>query len=188
VTGTMDVIHGRRSVRDYGAEPVAKATIHELIDAATWAPTAINEQPWLFTVVDDQRLLDRISRDAKTHMLATAADLIPNRLKESLRDPDFHIFYHAPALIVISAQASGPWSVEDCALAAQNLMLAAHAAGLGTCWIGFAQGWLQTRDGKKALGLPAESLPVAPIIVGHPKSVPTPVPRHAARINWISAN
>jgi Nitroreductase family len=95
--------HDRRSVRDYGAEPVAKATIHELIDAATWAPTAINEQPWLFTVVDDQRLLDRISRDAKTHMLATAADLIPNRLKESLRDRDFHIFYHAPALIVISA-------------------------------------------------------------------------------------
>jgi nitroreductase len=44
-------------------------------------------------------------------------------------------------------------------------MLAAHAAGLGTCWIGFAQGWLQTRDGKEALGLPAESLPVAPIMV-----------------------
>jgi nitroreductase len=188
MTAIMDVIHRRRSVRDYGAEPVAKATIRELIDAATWAPSAINEQPWLFTVVDDQELLDRISHDAKAHMLATAADLIPDRLKESLRDPDFHIFYHAPALIVISAQAAGPWSVEDCALAAQNLMLAASAAGLGTCWIGFAQGWLQTGDGKKVLGLPAESVPVAPIIVGHPKSVPTPVPRRAAHINWISAN
>lgn len=183
----LDVIHRRRSVRDYGVEPIAKATIRELIDAATWAPSAINEQPWLFTVVDDQGLLDRISRDAKAHMLATAADLIPNRLKESLRDPDFHIFYHAPALIVISAQAVGPWSVEDCALAAQNLMLAASAAELGTCWIGFAQGWLQTPAGKKALGLPAESRPVAPIIIGYPKSAPTPVPRRAARINWISA-
>ena len=120
-------------------------------------------------------------------MLATAADLIPNRLKESLRDPDFHIFYHAQALIAISAQAAGPWAVEDCALAAQNLMLAARAAELGTCWIGFAQTWLQTADRKKALGLPAESLPAAPIIIGQPKSAPPPVPRRAARINWISA-
>jgi len=173
-------------VRDYVAEPLGEAPIRELIDAATWAPSAINEQPWLFTVVREQGLLDRISRDAKAHMLATAAEQMPSRLEESLSDPDFHIFYHAATLIVISATRSvGPWAIEDCALAAQNMMLAASARGLGTCWIGFAQAWLQTTDGKKALDLPSECLPVAPIIVGRPTSVPPSVPRHAARINWI---
>ena len=67
--------------------------------------------------------------------------------------PGFHIFYHAPSLIVISASQTGPWALEDCSLAAENLMLAAHASGLGTCWIGFAQAWLETAEGKTALQL-----------------------------------
>ena len=66
-----------------------------------------------------------------------------------------------------------PWAVEDCALAAENLMLAARGAGLGTCWIGFSQGWLGTPEGKALLKLPAAYKPVAPIIVGHPKSAPS---------------
>jgi nitroreductase len=86
---------------------------------------------------------------------------------------------------VISSVAESPWAVEDCALAAQNLMLAARAAGLGTCWIGFAEAWLGTPEGKAVLELPATSLPVAPIIVGHPKSAPPPVPRREPEIRWI---
>jgi nitroreductase len=102
-----------------------------------------------------------------------------------LSDPKFDIFYHAPALIVISAVAESPWAIENCSLAAENLMLAAHAAGLGTCWIGFAQAWLGTPEGKAALSLPAKYAPVAPIIVGHPKSATPPVPRKEPEIHWI---
>ena len=80
-----------------------------------------------------------------------------------LSDPEFNIFYHAPALIVITAAQPTDWAVEDCALAAENLMLAAHAAGLGSCWIGFAQHWLGTPEGKTALGLPPSYSPIAPI-------------------------
>ena len=80
-------------------------------------------------------------------------------------------------LIVISAVAESPWAVEDCSLAAENLMLAASAAGLGTCWIGFAQAWLGTPEGKAALKLSETCVPVAPIIVGHPKSPAPAVPR-----------
>jgi nitroreductase len=68
-------------------------------------------------------------------------------------------------LILISANAQEPWIVEDCALAAENLMLAAYAAGLGTCWIGFAQGFFNTVVGKE-LALFDSCVPVAPIIVG----------------------
>lgn len=101
-----------------------------------------------------------------------------------LNNPDFNIFYHAPALIVISAP-DGPWIVEDCALAAENLMLAACAAGLGTCWIGFAQGWLATAEGKSVLKLLDGLVPVAPIIVGYPKDGIPAVPRKPAVIDWL---
>ena len=88
-------------------------------------------------------------------------------------------------LIVIGASDAGAWGVEDCALAAENLMLGAYAKGLGTCWIGFAQGWLGTEDGKAALGFSAEVTPVAPIIVGHPRQKPAPVPRKTPDIHWL---
>lgn len=107
--------------------------LRQLVDAAIQAPGAVNQQPWLFTVVQDKALLARISREAKAHMLRTsAAALASHHFQSILENPEFDIFYHAPALIVISA-AAGPWIVEDCALAAENLMLAACAAGLGTC-------------------------------------------------------
>ena len=64
-------------------------------------------------------------------------------------------------------------------------MLAARGMGLGTCWIGFAQAWLGTPEGKAALKLPTSYVPVAPIIVGHPKSVPSPVLRKEAEIRWL---
>lgn len=183
----MEAIRSRRSVREFRAEPIARSVIERLIDAAIRAPSAVNEQPWHFTVVEDQRTLDAISKDAKAHLLAAPEQALPSRLREMLGNPEFQIFYQAPILVLISAARGGPWAVEDCALAAENLMLAARAEGLGTCWIGFAQGWLQTPEGRQALDLPATFLPVAPIIVGRPASFPPPAPRREAQIRWIGA-
>lgn len=181
-----DAIAGRRSVREYTAQNVEKAAITRLIQTAILAPSAVNQQPWVFSVVAERELLDRISGGAKRHMLETIkGNPHEAHFRAHLDDPDFHVFYHAPALIVIAAGAAGPWITEDCALAAENLMLAAHARGLGTCWIGFAQSYLNTAEGKQALGLPAEAVPVAPIIVGHPKLPPPPVPRNPPNIIWI---
>lgn len=182
----IETIASRRAVREYTKEPVDEATIRRLIDAAIQAPSAVNEQPWTFTVVRDPVVLDRLSRAAKAHMLATLpAGYHSAHLRPRLEDAQFQVFYHAPALIVISATAPGPWIVEDCAMAAENLMLAAASEGLGTCWIGFAQGYLNTDEGKKALGLPASWVTVAPIIVGHPKGKTTPVPRKEPEVRWV---
>jgi nitroreductase len=185
----MDVkeaIFGRRAVREYTGAAVDRETIRFLVNAAVHAPSAVNQQPWTFTVVRDQNLLDRISHAAKAHMLATMnSSQQPEHFRSMLDDPNFHIFYHAPALILVSATAQGPWIVEDCSLAAENLMLAAYAQGLGTCWIGFAQSYLNTSDGKKALGLPADCVSVAPIIVGRPKAPPAPVSRKEPEIRWL---
>ena len=64
-------IFGRRSVREYEARPVDEALIRSLIASAIVAPNAVNEQPWTFTVVRDAAVLDRVSREAKAHVLAT---------------------------------------------------------------------------------------------------------------------
>ena len=185
-----EVIAGRRSCRQYSEQAVDEHTIRRLIDAAVLAPNAVNEQPWMFTVVRDQPLLDRLSQQAKRHMLATMpaeapAEARARHFRSVLEDPDFHIFYHAPVLILISGRTAGSWLIEDCALAAENLMLMGHALGLGSCWIGFAQGYLNTPAGKQMLELPAASVPVAPIIIGHPR-MPTPPPgRRPPEVRWI---
>ncbi len=183
-----EAIYTRRAVREFTGEPVNEEMLRRPIDAAIQAPSAVNEQPWSFSVVRNKSLLARISNEAKAHLLRTPPVGVPtHHIQELLSDPAFDIFYAAPALIVISSVTTGQWAVENCSLAAENLMLAACAAGLGTCWIGFAQTWLGTADGKAAIRLPAGHLPVAPIIVGHPKRSPPPVPRKEPRIEWIGS-
>ena len=182
----MDAIYRRRAVRAFADEPVRTKIIEALIEAAVQAPSAMNLQPWTFTVVRDQRLLDRVSRGAKAHLLE---NLPPgggsHDFGAMLSDPDYQMFHHAPVLVLISATREGPWAIEDCSLAAENLMLAACAHGLGSCWIGFAQSWLQMPEGKAALDLPDACLPVAPIVIGHPKSTPLPVERRPPQIHWL---
>ena len=182
-----EAIYTRRAVREFTTEAVDQTTIRRLIDAAIQAPSAVNEQAWSFCVVRDKTVLARISNQAKAHMLRTPPTGLPSHHFHDLSDPNLDIFYHAPVLIVISSITKSQWAVENCALAAENLMLSACAAGLGTCWIGLAQTWLETPEGKATLELPPSYLPVAPIIVGHPKSAPPPVPRKEPEIRWIGS-
>jgi nitroreductase len=179
-------IRSRRAVRDYAPQPVPMSVLHQLITAASWAPSAMNEQPCHYTVVTDAAVLDEISRNAKDWLLNKVGELPrSDHFRDLLSDPHYHLFYHAPALVVISAPDDRQWGAEDCALAAQNLMLAAVEHGVGSCWIGFAQGWLNTDDGRRILGLTAHSHVVAPIILGYSKAPPPPVPRKAPIVNWI---
>ena len=179
-------IRHRRSIREYQPQPVKRETILELIDAAVQAPSAMDEQPWHFTVVTNKELLARMSQSAKVQLLAESAQGPHiDHVRELLSDPKFNIFYDASTLVIISAPRALQWAVEDCALAAENLMLAAHARNLGTCWIGFAQAWLDTPDGHIAVGLDQALVPVAPIIVGIPKNVPAHAARRQANVHWV---
>jgi nitroreductase len=184
----LAAIQERRATREFEAGEVSRDDLARLIHAALWAPSAMNNQSWHFTVVTDKALLQRISTQAKTWMLTNVpAELANEHFDKMLRDPNVHIFHHAPALIVISAPDGDRWTTENCALAAQNLMLAATELALGTCWIGLAQGWLNTAEGHHALNLPSSQRVVAPIIVGYPKklSAACHVQRKPADIAWI---
>jgi nitroreductase len=182
----LQAIRERRAVRDFKPEPVCAGMLYQLVSAASWAPSAMNEQPWQFTIITDRTVLDEISARAKAWMLKNLPAM-PRRAHflDILAEPNFHIFYNAPCLIVISVASAGPWTSEDAALAAQNLMLMATDLGLGSCWIGFAQGWLNTAEGHQILNLPEGALVVAPVIIGHPRTTPPPVARKKPLISWI---
>jgi nitroreductase len=183
-----EAIYSRRATRMFTSDPVDEHALRAMIEAAVQAPSAVNAQPWAFCVIRDKELLGKISRDAKAHMVRTTpVGLMSHHFDQILNDANFDIFYHAPALIVICSTTEIPWALEDCALAAENLMLTARAAGLGTCWIGFAQGFLGTLEGKTMLQIPSAYKPVAPIIVGHPASTPAPVLRKEPEIHWIGS-
>jgi len=176
-----EALRQRRSVRHYSDRPLDEATVNALLEAATLAPSAVNEQPWAFAVIQDKTLLktysDRAKKLSASQLTSTHADL-----QKLLRDPDFNIFYDAGTLIVIYAKPVGQHPDWDCCLAAQNLMLAAADMGLGTCTIGFAWPLLEQADVKEQLHIAQEYRPVLPIIVGYPAEAIAAVPRRPPEI------
>jgi nitroreductase len=184
----MEAIYHRRAIRSFTATPIDPAILRSLVDAAIQAPSAINLQPWRFAVAQGRNTLNRIAAAAKDHLLSRMAAGSPFlRFRSMLEDPACDILHGAPALIVISATSAAQQAAEDCALAAQNLMLAAYAQGIGTCCIGLARPWLSEPEGRLLLGIPAECVPILPIIVGHPATSPPPPGRDGPRIDWIGA-
>jgi nitroreductase len=185
----MDVltaIFERRAIRDFADRPIERSAIERVIDAAIRAPSAMNRQPWAFFVMEGRGRLARISAAAKRYLMETLQAGSPlAHYRDRLADPAFNIFYNAPQLIVVCARSAEPQTQEDCCLAAQNLMLAAYAAGLGTCVIGFARPWLNLPEGKAELGLPAGYSAVAPIVIGVPKTIPPATERRPAEIHWL---
>lgn len=166
----MEAIRTRRSVRKYTARKVENPSIEQLLDAAVQAPSASNSQPWVFAVIQDGTLLKNYSARAKAHLLGKAdQDPVVAHYKGMLANEAFDIFYNAGTLLVIYARPTGPHAYGDCCLAAQNLMLAAHDLGLGTCWIGFANTFLDLPEVKEELGIPRQYTAVAPLILGYPE-------------------
>ena len=181
----MDAIYHRRSVRNYTPRTIGPDVLRTLLDAAVHAPTAMHQEPWSFAVIQDRNLLDRLSASAKERVRSEAQGSDSDHAKHSLElvnKPDFHVFYNAGTLIVICSKVQGPFAVADCWLAAENLMLAACATGLGTCVIGFAVTALNTPEWKAELSIPAEMTAIAPIIVGVPVGETPPVPRKRPEI------
>ena len=181
----MQAITTRRSVRKYLPDPVGRETLEALIRAAIQAPSAMNSQPWAFGVIEGAETLRAYSDRTKT-LLLSMAEKMPwiEGYRGMFEDPAFNIFYGAPALVLICATPS-VHGEGDCAMAAQNLMLAARGMDLGTCWIGFFGFLLNRPEEKAALGIPADYQPVAPIIVGRPDGeMPTPEREAPEMLFW----
>ncbi|MRS12967.1 MAG: nitroreductase family protein [Actinobacteria bacterium] len=155
----IEAIMTRRSVRHFTRQPVTDAELETVLRAAMAAPSAHNQRPWRFVAVRDRATLDRL---ATATMWATPVG-------------------RAQAAIVvyserIALRAPGFWSI-DCAAAIQNLLLAAHAGGLGAVWIGVYPITPFRRAVRKVLGLPATAAVHSMVALGHPERTPEPVDR-----------
>lgn len=175
-------IYGRRSVRDYSDASLARDVIESVIADAVQAPNSIDRQAWSFVVVRGRERLAAYSRAALASLPTQHLD--PG-IAQLVSNPAFNIFYNAPALIVICATQPDPMVRHDCTLAAATLMLAAHGKGLGSCWIGFSEAWLALPATWRDLGIPEGHVPVAPIILGIPRTVPALPPRHTPELLWV---
>ena len=176
----FETILARRSVRSYKARKVDRTSISILLEAAVRAPTAIHQEPWAFVVIQDKALLRSLSDQAKPLFVAEAQEKGLEHAGHSFdifSYPDFNVFYDATTLILICGKTSAPSYSADCWLAAENLMLAACAMGLGTCVIGSALQALNTPETKIKLNIPEKFCVVAPIVVGFPDDEITQVLR-----------
>jgi len=158
----LDAVKGRRSIRAFTDQPVSEDEVNALIDAACHAPSAGNIQPWEFIIV----------RSAQVKREIAVAALNQKFIED------------APVVIVVCADMARSsrgygsrgatlYCIQDTAAATQNILLTAHAMGLGTCWVGA----FREEGVKKALGIPDNVRPVAIIPVGHSTVKPVRPPR-----------
>ncbi len=181
----IEAIKSRRAVRSFEDKPVPESAIQTMLEAATYAPSAINVQPWKFVIVTNKAEMNRLSDIAKPaliRMLPDVGDAGLVGLKRRLSDPRYNIFYDAPLLIFVSGVKS-PYAVYDCSMAAQNMMLAAYTLGIGSCWIGTAVPTANDPKVKAGLGVPEDHEVHAAIIFGYPKGgFPKAPPKRPAEI------
>jgi len=179
--GVLDAIRARRTVRHYQPVAIDAATVNRLLDAAVRAPTAMHREPWAFAIVQDRALLARWSAQAKALLVEQARAAgefdTSHPMHAMLLDPAFNIFYEAGTLIIIYRRHDEAYGLADCWLAAENLMLAAVAEGLGSGCIGLALPLLNQAGTAEELGIGPGYEAVVPIIVGLPASLPEASPR-----------
>lgn len=174
-----DAIYHRRSVRRFTEQGVTPVTVNALLDAAIQAPSALNQQPWAFGVFHGRALLRNYSERAKRYLVAHLPAHFEVRLRSELyENPAYDLFHGANTLIVIYAAQGRLHPMEDCSLAAENLMLTAYSLGLGTCPIGFARPWFDLSDVKDELGIGSNFTAVFPMVVGYANGPNDPVPRN----------
>jgi nitroreductase len=171
INPVIEAIKSRRAIRSYEDKPVPDSAIQTMLEAATYAPSAINIQPWKFTLVTNKEAMKHLSDTAKPNLIRMLPDVGDEGLmglKKRLSDPQYNIFYNAPLLIFVSGIKS-TYTIYDCAMAAQNMMLAAYTLGIGSCWIGTAVALANDPKVKTELGVPDDHDVHAAIIFGYPK-------------------
>jgi nitroreductase len=174
----IETIHGRRSVRSYLPKAVDRGVIESLIwDAAQAPPPFAGQVPWTFNVIAG---VERIAAMGTRAMDYAKAHRTDSTGSSWLDRPDFKAFWGAPVVIIISGNAG------DCCRAGQNLMLSAHARGLGTCWVGSPMLWLGTEGAKAELRIPDGLNPAVALCLGYPDVAPKAIARERPPTIWAN--
>ena len=192
----VQLMRSRRSCRNYRQRPVAKALLTDLVRAGITAPSGTNSQQWTFTLLDRREqvialgnrvglFFEKLNRLAANPLARFYSRLFGNDAlgryhrrysrttamalrvwREEGRD---RLFHGAPAAILVGSRPGASCPLEDALLATQNILLAAHALGLGSCLIGFAvEAMKRDRTIQQELGIPGEEAVYAVIALGYP--------------------
>ncbi len=166
---TLNTILSRRSVKAYKPEMPPQELIDEVIKAGTYAPTGMNRQSPIIISVTDKATRDRLSK-------------LNAEIMGGSGDP----FYGAPVVLIVLADKSVPTYIYDGSLVMANLLNAANAVGLGSCWIHRAKEEFQTAEGKEllnSLGIEGDFEGIGHCILGYPAGeIPAAKPR---KENWV---
>ena len=168
----MEVMLTRKSIKKYKSDPVPKELIEKVIAAGLNAPSGLNKQSPIILAVTDRQVRDELSK------------------LNAGKDPFFRSdpFYGAPVVLVVLADKSVPTYLYDGSLVMENLQLAAHALGLGACWIHRAKETFEQPEGKallKRLGIEGYYEGIGNCILGYADVTPDEKPRKEKRVCWV---
>lgn len=189
---TMQTILHRRAIRRFDARQLDEEHLQQILQAGLYAPSAGGKQGVVFAVCQDKEVNERLGKikraNSNPHM-ATATNYVSREQPSIADDPKLvNAFYGAPTVITMFAPKNFLFSVDDCAVAAENMMLAADSLGIGSCYIG--QGWTAFADsyGQEILRkweIRTDYYAVMQLLLGYPKAGdrhPVAKPRRNDRI------
>ena len=172
MNAVLQAMKERRSVRAYQDKPVPRDAIERICEAGTYAPTGMGFQSPVILAVTNRQLRDRLSA-----------------MNARIMGRDVDPFYGAPVVLVVLADKSRGTYLYDGSLVMANLMLAAHAEGLGSCWIHRAKEEFESEEGKailKELGIEGDYEGIGHCILGYADGpVPEAKPRKADYVKWV---
>lgn len=189
---TIKTILHRRAIRRFDTKQIEEAVLQQILQAGLYAPSAGGRQGVIFVVCQNKEINERLGKikraNSNPHM-ATATSYVSKEQPSIADDASLkNAFYNAPTVITMFAPKNFLFSAEDCAVAAENMMLAADSLGIGSCYIG--QGWTAFADiyGQEILRkwkIRTDYYAVMQLLLGYPKpkdNHPTAKPRKYDRI------
>ena len=187
MNAVIDAIKSRRSVRSYQSREISTDMLGEIIEAGRWAPSGMNLQLWRFVVVQDaefrRKLFDAaVPRYYQLRGRLGVSAAVRKPIDDAVEDP---VFYSAPVIVFVVGTKLATYA-DDCPMVCQNIMLAAHSLGIGSCWVGYGLLALQDEEVKQALELKDDEQVFGPILLGYPKGGFPKAPRKkVATVKWI---
>lgn len=188
----IETILHRRAIRRFAEKQIEEAVLQQILQAGLYAPSAGGRQGVLFAVCQNKEVnerLGKIKRGNSNPRMATATSYVSKEQPSIADDPTLkNAFYDAPTVITLFAPKNFLFAAEDCAVAAENMMLVADSLGVGSCYIG--QGWTAFADhyGQEVLrhwNIRVDYYAVMQLLLGYPREGdehPTPKVRKDGRI------
>ena len=168
---TIEDLMNRRSIRKYKPDQISRQELDTVLNAGICAPTGMNRQSPILIAVQNKQVRDKLSK-----------------MNAAVMGSDSDPFYGAPTVIVVLAAEESPHAVQDGSLVMGNLMNAAKAIGLGSCWINRAKEMFETEEGKQLLaewGVQGDYIGIGHCILGYPDEEPAMKPRKENYIYYV---